>query len=271
MPRRCRDAEEDRGRRDGLRRPDPDGRTGPRGQRGARGGREARCAGVAAAGPPAHLRARCRGGLRRVGRQVDLHRDRAAVRAGRGHDQRLDTGGPCDPPARPEPPRGSRPGHRPLVRPGDARRGAQHRPDWHQPPGRAAGPAGGVGNRPAGDGPRADDPRAGRARAGGAAPGRRRAGRRQPRRRGRGLRRPRDAGRAGVRAGDRGDGQAVEQLPHGPDLRLRQRARPDRRVARPRPAGGHPGGEPRLPAPGPGQARVRRRGVPVEGPVHHDR
>ena len=29
-------------------------------------------------------------------------------------------------------------------------------------------------------------------------------------------------------------------------------------------------GQPRLPAPGPGQARLRRRRVPVEGPVHHD-
>ena len=46
-----------------------------------------------------------------------------------------------DPPARPELPGGGRPRHRPLVRAGDAGRGAQHRPDRHEPPGRAAGPA----------------------------------------------------------------------------------------------------------------------------------
>ena len=44
-----------------------------------------------------------------------------------------------------------------------------------------------------------------------------------------------------------------------------------RRAARPRSARGHPGGQPRLPASRPVQARLRRRRVPVQGPVHHDR
>ena len=43
-----------------------------------------------------------------------------------------------------------------------------------------------------------------------------------------------------------------------------------RRAARPRSARGHPRDQPRLPAAGPRQARLRRRRLPVEGPVHHD-
>ena len=60
----------------------------------------------------------------------------------------------------------------------------------------------------------------------------------------------------------------VQQLPHRPDLLLRQRGGADGRAVGPRPARGDPRRQSRLPAPRPGQARLRGRRLPLEGPLH---
>ena len=190
---------------------------------------------------------RCRGDLR--------------VHAGRRRDASCRTCATSRPP----------PGRwREQLRARHARRGPQHGPGRHEPRRGAAGAPGGLGQRPSGDGAGTHHPGPGAPRTSRAAAGRRWARRREP-----GGRVwsssavwPRSSSRC--RAGDGRAREAVEQLPHRPDLRVRQRGRARRRAARARSARGHPRRQPRLPAPGPGQARLRRWRLPVQGSVHHD-